>query len=144
MHALGLHRLQISNAEIPFFLSETRKRLFTACYRTDKNMAMFLGRPPRLQDHFCDTDMPLDLEDDTLVLDPESLREVLPKLSSDGWGSGSIYEEGNIRPATAVRVRYMIAKLRERVVALFVGKKTKTFDEDVQYDTAQSQTLQDC
>ncbi|PLB51347.1 hypothetical protein P170DRAFT_356191 [Aspergillus steynii IBT 23096] len=131
MHALGLHRLQISNAEIPFFLSETRKRLFTACYRTDKNMAMFLGRPPRLQDHFCDTDMPLDLDDGSLVLDPEALKQVLAGLSPDGWGDVPI-EKGNIRPATAVRVRYMIAKLRERVVVFFVGKKTKTFDEDVQ------------
>lgn len=132
MHALGLHRLQMSNAETPFFLSETRKRLFTTCYRTDKNMAMFLGRPPRLQDQFCETDMPLDLEDESLVLDSESVTEVLSRLSPDGWGNGSICENGNIRPVTAVRVRYMIAKLRERVVSLFVGKKTKAFNEDVQ------------
>ncbi|KAH8429321.1 uncharacterized protein LDX57_006988 [Aspergillus melleus] len=132
MYSLGLHRLQASNAEIPFFLSETRKRVFTSCYRTDKNIAMFLGRPPRLPDHYCDTDLPLDLEDESLVLDSESLKQVLRGISADGWSDSPFSPNGNIRPATAVRVRYRIAKLRERVVALFLGKKTKAFDDELQ------------
>ena len=132
MYSLGLHRLQASNAEIPFFLSETRKRVFTSCYRTDKNIAMFLGRPPRLPDHYCDTDLPLDLEDESLVLDSESLKQLLHGISTDGWSDSPFSPNGNIRPTTAVRVRYRIAKLRERVVALFLGRKTKAFDDELQ------------
>lgn len=132
MQALGHHRLQASNAQVPFFLSETRKRFFAACYRTDKNIAMFLGRPPRLPDHYCDTDLPLDIDDDCLVLDPEALKKPLARLSPDGWGDIPPCENGNVRPATAVRVRYLIAKLRERVVSLFLGKRTKTFDDEIQ------------
>ncbi|GAB1199732.1 hypothetical protein APSETT444_009089 [Aspergillus pseudonomiae] len=96
----------------------TRKRVFTASYRTDKNLATFLGRPPRLSYHYCDVELPLDLDDHSLILDHLSLDKAVRQLTSDGWGGFS----GGLRPATVIRLRYMIARLREQVMELSLGR----------------------
>ncbi|THC89003.1 hypothetical protein EYZ11_011544 [Aspergillus tanneri] len=132
MHALGIHRRQSCTLNIPFFLSEARKRVFIACFRTDKNLATFLGRPPRLPGLYCDTDLPLDIEDNSLMLDEAPLQQLLSKLSPDGWNESAASSDGRIRPATAIRVRFMIGTVREQVLALSIGKKTKTFHADLQ------------
>lgn len=115
---MGLHRPHSPESSIPFFLSQTRKRVFAASYRTDKNLATFLGRPPRLPYHYCDVGLPLDLDDYSLVLDNLSLDKAVRQLTSDGWGTCN----GGLRPATVVRLRYMIARLREQVMELSLGR----------------------
>ncbi|KAB8224187.1 hypothetical protein BDV33DRAFT_188456 [Aspergillus novoparasiticus] len=42
VYALGLHRFQSSDNDVPFFISETRKRLFVASFRWDKGLATLL------------------------------------------------------------------------------------------------------
>ncbi|KNG82297.1 hypothetical protein ANOM_008700 [Aspergillus nomiae NRRL 13137] len=118
IHAMGLHRPHPPDSSVPFFLSQTRKRVFTASYRTDKNLATFLGRPPRLSYHYCDVELPLDLDDHSLILDHLSLDKAVRQLTSDGWGAFS----GGLRPATVIRLRYMIARLREQVMELSLGR----------------------
>jgi hypothetical protein len=121
IYAMGLHRPDRPDrpeAAVPFFLSETRKRVFAASYRADKNIATFLGRPPRLPYHYCDVELPLDIDDDTLVLDRLSIDKAISQLSPDGWGTFS----GGLRPATVIRLRYMVAMLREQVVGLSLGR----------------------
>ncbi|KAB8258839.1 hypothetical protein BDV32DRAFT_150929 [Aspergillus pseudonomiae] len=118
IHAMGLHRPHPPDSSVPFFLSQTRKRVFTASYRTDKNLATFLGRPPRLSYHYCDVELPLDLDDHSLILDHLSLDKAVRQLTSDGWGGFS----GGLRPATVIRLRYMIARLREQVMELSLGR----------------------
>ena len=115
---MGLHRPHPPDSSVPFFLSQTRKRVFTASYRTDKNLATFLGRPPRLSYHYCDVELPLDLDDHSLILDHLSLDKAVRQLTSDGWGGFS----GGLRPATVIRLRYMIARLREQVMELSLGR----------------------
>ncbi|OGM40976.1 fungal specific transcription factor [Aspergillus bombycis] len=118
IHAMGLHRPHPPDSSIPFFLSQTRKRVFAASYRTDKNLATFLGRPPRLPYHYCDVELPLDLDDHSLILDRLSLDKAVRQLTPDGWGAFS----GGLRPATVIRLRYMIARLREQVMELSLGR----------------------
>ncbi|KAE8131229.1 hypothetical protein BDV38DRAFT_288897 [Aspergillus pseudotamarii] len=118
IHAMGLHRPHPPKPSIPFFLSETRKRVFAASYRTDKNLATFLGRPPRLPYHYCDVGLPLDLDDHSVVLDSLSLDKTVRQLTPDGWGTFN----GGLRPATVIRLRYMIARLREQVMELSLGR----------------------
>ncbi|KAE8371329.1 putative fungal-specific transcription factor [Aspergillus bertholletiae] len=118
IHAMGLHRPHPLESSIPFFLSQARKRIFAASYRTDKNLATFLGRPPRLPYHYCDVGLPLDLDDHTLVLDPVSLDRAVRQLTPDGWGTVN----GGLRPATVIRLRYMVARLREQVMELSLGR----------------------
>ncbi|GIJ88175.1 hypothetical protein Asppvi_007093 [Aspergillus pseudoviridinutans] len=114
IHAMGLHRPDPPESSVPFFLSEARKRVFAASYRADKNIATFLGRPPRLLYHFCDVGLPLDIDDDSLVGDRLSLDKTIRQLTLDGWGTFN----GGLRPATVIRLRYMVAMLREKVLGL--------------------------
>lgn len=51
--ALGYHEEPLSEDEVPPFLSELRKAAFARIYADDKNVALFLGRPPRLSARFC-------------------------------------------------------------------------------------------
>lgn len=118
IHAMGIHRTDPPESSVPFFLSEARKRVFAASYRADKNIATFLGRPPRLTYHYCDVGLPLDIDDDSLVLDRPSLDKVISQLTPDGWGT---FNSG-LRPATVIRLRYMVAMLREQMVGLSLGR----------------------
>ncbi|KAF4151946.1 hypothetical protein CNMCM6069_002801 [Aspergillus lentulus] len=118
IYAMGLHRPDRPGSAVPFFLSETRKRVFAASYRADKNIATFLGRPPRLPYHYCDVELPLDIDDDSIVLDRLSVDNAISKITPDGWGTFN----GGLRPATVIRLRYMVAMLREQVVGLSLGR----------------------
>ncbi|KAL5361377.1 putative fungal-specific transcription factor [Aspergillus floccosus] len=97
IHAMGIHRSDPPESSVPFFLSEARKRVFAASYRADKNIATFLGRPPRLPYHYCDVGLPLDIDDESTF-------------------------NGGLRPATVIRLRYMVAMLREQMVGLSLGR----------------------
>ncbi|EXJ71067.1 uncharacterized protein A1O5_06060 [Cladophialophora psammophila CBS 110553] len=50
---LGLHERIADMPMIPGFLAELRRSIFAQIYSDDKNMAVFLGRPPRLSRKFC-------------------------------------------------------------------------------------------
>lgn len=69
----------------PFFLSELRKRTFIQAYGSECSIASFLGRPPRLSYRYCDINLPLDLDDDQVVMEGAQLQEVLASLDSNGW-----------------------------------------------------------
>ena len=131
IYGMGLHRHKNPDSDVPFFLSEVRKRLVAATYRTDKNIATFLGRPPRLPYHYCDASLPLDIDDDELFLQGDELDRVLQKLTHDGWGSEGT-SKGKIRPVTAIRMRYFSSIFREKVLRLSLGRKGANFSHDLQ------------
>ncbi|EER23198.1 hypothetical protein D8B26_001281 [Coccidioides posadasii str. Silveira] len=123
MFAMGYHRHQPPGPGIPFFLSQTRKRIFAAAYRSDKNLATFLGRPPRIQHLYCDNTIPLDLDDETLMLNGEELNAAVEKLDADGWNPDKT-QNGKFRSASVIRIRYMISAQREKILELSLGRKT--------------------
>ncbi|GFG20960.1 hypothetical protein IFM61606_00909 [Aspergillus udagawae] len=98
IYAMGLHHNE--GKSIPFYLSETRKRMLAVTHRTDKNIATLLGRPPRLPHHYCAVELPRDLADETLFLDQESIEMALLTLDKEGWNTA-----GRFYPAT-VRLPY--------------------------------------
>lgn len=51
--ALGYHENTETKPGIPPFLIELRKAAFARIYSADKNIAIFLGRPPRMNKRFC-------------------------------------------------------------------------------------------
>ncbi|GMF79848.1 unnamed protein product [Aspergillus oryzae] len=109
VYALGLHRFQSSDNDVPFFISETRKRLFGTSFRWDKNLATLLGRPPRLPYHYCETSLPLDIDDDS-ILHRDSPEPLLQQLGPDGWNITGV-NNGTLRHATLLRLRFMISLL---------------------------------
>ena len=50
--ALGYHENAQSKPEVPPFLVELRQTAFARMYSADKNVAIFLGRPPRMSKRF--------------------------------------------------------------------------------------------
>lgn len=81
--ASGIH--QQNHPNLPFWLREVRRRCLGTAYALDKSLCMFLGRPPRIARQYCVIDVPLDLEDDELLLEGEALQACLKKLGPDGW-----------------------------------------------------------
>jgi hypothetical protein len=60
MFALGYHEnVEKSKPPIPDFLAELRKTAWAITYAADKNVAIFLGRPPRMSKRFCHFQLPL-------------------------------------------------------------------------------------
>lgn len=55
---LGYHQLTSPSTDIPAFLVDLRKLIFVRIYSDDKNVAVFLGRPPRLTRMFCHFQLP--------------------------------------------------------------------------------------
>ncbi|EIT83012.1 hypothetical protein AO1008_10481 [Aspergillus oryzae 100-8] len=138
VYALGLHRFQSSDNDVPFFISETRKRLFGTSFRWDKNLATLLGRPPRLPYHYCETSLPLDIDDDS-ILHRDSPEPLLQQLGPDGWNITGV-NNGTLRHATLLRLRFMISVLREQVLELSLGRRTPDFTEKLR--TTYEQCLQ--
>ncbi|CAG8362044.1 unnamed protein product [Penicillium salamii] len=68
MFALGYHEnVEKSKPPIPNFLAELRKTAWAITYSADKNVAIFLGRPPRMSKRFCHFQIPLNPPDSELV-----------------------------------------------------------------------------
>jgi hypothetical protein len=125
IYAMGLHRNH-NSANVPFFLSETRKRVLASIHKSDKNGATFRGRPPRLPCQYCDSALPLDLADDQLFLDEESLQVALGALDDEGWNS-----QGQFYPATLIRMRYIVTTLGEKMLGLSLGSRTMSYHQDL-------------
>jgi len=53
MFALGYHENIQNKPDVPAFLVELRRTAFGRVYSADKNVAIFLGRPPRMSKRFC-------------------------------------------------------------------------------------------
>ncbi|KAH7012295.1 uncharacterized protein B0I36DRAFT_378472 [Microdochium trichocladiopsis] len=54
LSTLGYHqKIETKPPEAPFFLAEFRRTAFAYSYSADKNVAIFLGRPPRISRRFC-------------------------------------------------------------------------------------------
>lgn len=122
---MGLHRGHHST-HVPFFLSETRKRVLANIHKSDKLNSTLTGRPPRLPYQYCDFTLPLDLPDDQLFLDEKSLEIALEGLDDEGWNS-----QGQFYPATVIRMRHILSTLREKTLELSLGDKTKTYRKDL-------------
>ncbi|KAJ5103640.1 hypothetical protein N7532_004169 [Penicillium argentinense] len=56
--ALGYHENIETKPGIPPFLMDLRKTAFARIYSADKNIAIFLGRPPRMNKRFCHFQIP--------------------------------------------------------------------------------------
>lgn len=127
LFALGLH--QEPKAELPFFLAEIHRKIFWFAYTSDKNFATFFGRPPLINGKFCSCKMPLDLDDDKLVLEDDALARALAELDDEGWNSSSA-----VGRASWLRVSIISTKFREEILELSLGVSTENLEDRVRYE----------
>ncbi|RTE83237.1 hypothetical protein BHE90_002248 [Fusarium euwallaceae] len=108
---LGLHALENCLSYRPTLCSEYRRRLVTQIFTTDKFGVSFAGRPPLLTGNFYSTPMPLDISDEDLCSDHATLMRAFNSLDHHGWNTA-----GEIYPTTIIRVRHMIAIIRDELI----------------------------
>lgn len=113
----------------PLFLRESRRRIYAAAYRSDKSLATFFGRPPMMNWRYSDRKPPLDIDDKIVASDdPDVVSEALAKLDANGWNT-----EGQILPASWIRVRTLTSMIKERILELsLAGQKITGLTEEIQ------------
>jgi hypothetical protein len=109
LYAEGIHCE--SGFTEPFFLRESRRRMYAAVYHIEKTISLFLGRPPLMACRYSDRRLPLDLGNTTAWSDPDTVKAALEKLDEHGWNA-----EGNIWPTSWLRLRYQNSVVKERVI----------------------------
>ncbi|KAK3356638.1 hypothetical protein B0T25DRAFT_497311 [Lasiosphaeria hispida] len=115
IYSTGMHQDTAGGpTEYPGFMHQWRRRCFTAVYSMDKTIATRLGRPPLIHRNYCVLDAPLDFDDDSLT--GPSLEHELLKLNGHGWNT-----DGRRRTTTYMRLRYLLATVREKILELYLG-----------------------
>ncbi|KAF7595560.1 hypothetical protein BBP40_005595 [Aspergillus hancockii] len=124
--ALGLHQSEVDET-VPFFLAEVRKRAMAGAYILDKDIATFLGRPPRILWRYCNIQYPLDLSYDEVVAEPTIRDAIIRKLDANGWNV-----EGSLDKGSLPRTSLMLATIREKVLDLSLRLEVNDLGSKVQ------------
>ncbi|GAB7321930.1 hypothetical protein MBLNU13_g03000t2 [Cladosporium sp. NU13] len=114
--ALGLHKERSTTSTSAPFLVQARKKLFSAAFRMDKAISTFFGRPPRIQGHYCDVSLPLDVDDNLFHQEDFNVDQLFSGLNMAGWNI-----DCKIRPASWIRMRHIVGKVTEEVLELSLG-----------------------
>ncbi|RAL12420.1 putative chromatin structure remodeling complex protein RSC3 [Aspergillus homomorphus CBS 101889] len=123
--ALGLHQ-PAADSDIPFFLSEMRKRVMVAAYALDKDIATCLGRPPRICWRYCNIQFPLDISYDELVAEPQVRDAAIQCLDAAGWNV-----EGRLDKGARARGCLISSLFRESVLEVSLSHELDGLEERV-------------
>ncbi|KAH8688994.1 putative C6 transcription factor [Talaromyces proteolyticus] len=115
--ALGFHQ-QEAFTKLPMFIIEYRRRLMIAAYGLDKELATFLGRPPRISWRHIDIELPIDLEYDVLIAEPEVRDAAMANIGEGGWNT-----TGVVSNISYARVMYTMGQIREYVLEVSLNPK---------------------
>lgn len=113
MTYLGAHVQQQVFPYKPSLCSENKRRLFAQVFNADKFTVSFTGRPPLISRRYCSTPMPLDLCDEVLTADEETLKNAVAALDDRGWNT-----VGGLYPATLVRARFVITVILDELIEI--------------------------
>jgi hypothetical protein len=117
LHLATMRMYEKTKPPVPNFLAELRKTAWATTYSADKNVAIFLGRPPRMSKRFCHFQVPL-----------------TPTSSDQVWNTSQV-EDKVIRWKTDTPICYMssirwatlCAALKEDVLELLRSKQRENF-----------------
>lgn len=118
---LGLHTLSDDKPYVPTAASEVRRRLLSQLFVIDKVAASFSGRPPLLSRKYTLTPLPLDLSDEVLMSNPETIAKAVEELDEDGWN-----RKGERYASTIVRARRKLARVKDEVMEVALGNPAYT------------------
>lgn len=125
---LGNHNLENGPSYEPTLCSENRRRIVAQVFTSDKFGVSFTGRPPLLTNSFCSTPMPLDISDEDIASDKTTLAHAIQSLDDHGWNTG-----GKIYPSTVIRARYMIASIRDELIAVALSHNQHVEQSQIQF-----------
>ncbi|KGO36809.1 Transcription factor, fungi [Penicillium expansum] len=119
MFALGYHEnVEKTKPPIPTFLAELRKTAWATTYSADKNVAIFLGRPPRMSKRFCHFQVPLTPASSDQVWNTSHVEDEVVRWKAD---TPICYRSG-IRWAT------LCSALKEDILELLRSKQRENFN----------------
>ncbi|KAJ6090564.1 hypothetical protein N7486_009379 [Penicillium sp. IBT 16267x] len=114
--ALGFHRGFKNEEPNPPYLVELRKRIMALAHQRDKELATFVGRPPRLSQRYYTMDLPLDLPDSIIIGPVEQFESARAKLDENGWSGNNM-----VNPVSQLRADLLLSMIREEVLELSLG-----------------------
>lgn len=115
--ALGFHKgFKRGGESGPPYLVELRKRVIALAHERDKELATFVGRPPRLSRKYYEVDLPLNLPDSIIIGPMEHFEAARSKLDENGW-SGDVM----VNPVSRLRAILLLSMIREEVLELSLG-----------------------
>lgn len=108
---LGYHEKIEPGPKTPVFLAELRKSAFARIYSDDKNVAVFLGRPPRLNRTFCHFQLPRD--------PPDFIKDRGNVQSENSDEDQAMFDQDEeITYTTGIRWTALCALQKERIIDL--------------------------
>ena len=112
MLALGYHERTEARFRIPAFLLELRQGAFARIYTDDKDVSIFLGRPPRLSRRFCHFETPI------------PLTTFEANVATCGHDGNDEEQAGNIKIDYRVSCSWSAScsLLKEEIMELFIDK----------------------
>ncbi|KAF2017919.1 hypothetical protein BU24DRAFT_420967 [Aaosphaeria arxii CBS 175.79] len=117
----GWHASTMQAQQSPTLASEMRHRINIMIYVGDKISASFTGRPPLMSRRFMSAPLPLDLEDDALLSDRNTLQSAAALLNETEWA-----DRDNLCTSTFLRARAKLTFIREEILELALGGHTTT------------------
>ncbi|PIG85472.1 hypothetical protein AARAC_007070 [Aspergillus arachidicola] len=115
--ALGYHENIENKPDLPPFLIELRKLASARLYSADKNIAIFLGRPPRMSKRFCH----FQLSSSWTGFDSDTPEHITAALGGLQDAKASYKAE--------TRWSALCASLKEEIMEMFCDNKKDTFVE---------------
>jgi hypothetical protein len=109
--ASGIHRETPEKQTVSFDITECRRRTFATIYQVDKYIATLFDLPSRLSRHYSNVVLPLDLSYDELFVERIGSEEALRRVGDHGWSKSGKYTN-----STSVRLRYILARVREEIL----------------------------
>lgn len=90
----------------------------------DKVAAAFSGRPPLLSSKYMVTPLPLDLSDEALMADADTLAKEYQALDENGWN-----KRNECCSATIVRARRLLMTVKDKIMEMALGCPMSTSTE---------------
>lgn len=113
---LGIHAIPHDPSYVPNASSEAQRRLISQVFVVDKVAAAFSGRPPLLSSRYMLTPLPLDLSDEALMADADTLAKEVQALDENGWN-----QKNDCHSATIVRARRLLMTVKDKIMEMALG-----------------------
>jgi hypothetical protein len=122
LYALGYHeRIDEETSQVPDFIIELRKAAFSRIYAADKNLAIFLGRPPRIIKAYCNFQLPSNLPGlwDINTAADDSRAQLSHEVSNREADQNNPKQTAMINYTADTRCSAIFATLKEDILELF-------------------------
>lgn len=124
LYALGLHE-KVDEDSLPGFIAELRKTCLARIYCLDKDLAIFLGRPPRVTNNYCHFQVPKGSSTNSACPTHVSGNS----RSSQGTGGSTqqseLCTETYFSYTAEIRCRATFALFKEEILQAFCGHATQ-------------------